>query len=87
MARWIDVSQVSSLLAREDENFSVWEIETNRDENGLEEPPEGGGNGPCAPDPCDPKQADQAYIETLESIKFEAAELVVRAVHDWYIWW
>ena len=87
MARWIDVSQVSSLLAREDENFSVWEIETNTDENGLEEPPEGDGNGPCAPDPCDPKQADQAYIETLESIKFEAAELVVRAVHDWYIWW
>ena len=73
---------MSSLLAREDENFSVWEIETNTDENGLEEPPEGDGNGPCALDPCDPKQADQAYIETLESIKFEAAELVVRAVHD-----
>lgn len=70
------VQEVSSLLAREDENFSVWEIETNTDENGLEEPPEGGGNRPCAPDPCDPKQADQAYIETLESIKFEAAELV-----------
>ena len=40
--------------------------------------PEEGGEGACKVEPCDAKQADQAYIEALELLKFDTAELVVR---------
>ena len=76
------VFQVSSLLAREDDNTSPGENESNTDETEVEEPPVQGGEGACASDTCDAKQADQVYIETLEPIKFDTAELVVRIVHN-----
>lgn len=40
--------------------------------------PEEGSEGASNSEPCDAKQADQAYIEALELIKFDTAELVVR---------
>ena len=44
----------------------------------LEDMPEEGGEGACVSEPCDAKQADEAYIEAMEPIKFDTAELVVR---------
>lgn len=70
------IEEVSSLLAREDDNTSPGENESNTDETEVEEPPVQGGEGACASDTCDAKQADQVYIETLEPIKFDTAELV-----------
>lgn len=40
--------------------------------------PEEGSEGASNSGPSDAKQADQAYIEALELIKFDTAELVVR---------
>lgn len=70
------------MLAREDESLSSGENELISDDTELEESPEMGGEGACAPDPRDTEQADQIYIETLESIKFDSTELVVSAVHN-----
>ena len=44
--------------------------------------PEEGGEGACKAEPPDTKQADQAYIEALELLKFDTAELVVRIYGD-----
>lgn len=70
------IQEVSSLLARDDENFSSGENELISDDTELEEPLERGVEGAYAPDPRDTEQTDQAYIEILESIKFDSTELV-----------
>ena len=70
------------MLARDDENFSSGENELISDDTELEEPLERGVEGAYAPDPRDTEQTDQAYIEILESIKFDSTELVVSAVHN-----
>ena len=40
--------------------------------------PEKGGEGASIAEPHDAKEADQVYIEALELLKFDTAELVVR---------
>ena len=40
--------------------------------------PEDGGEGASIAEAQDTKQADQTYIEALELLKFDTAELVVR---------
>ena len=73
--------QVSLILARDEDNPSPGEDESDKDETELPElecVPEEGGEGACKAEPRDAKQADQAYIEALELLKFDTAELVVR---------
>ena len=73
--------QVSLILARDEDHPSPGEDESDKDEAELPElecVPEEGGEGACKAEPRDAKQADQAYIEALELLKFDTAELVVR---------
>ena len=77
--------QVSVILARDEDHASPGEDESDKDEAELPElecVPEKVGEGACKAEPPDTKQADQAYIEALELLKFDTAELVVRMYGD-----
>lgn len=69
------------MLAREQGHPSPCEDERNENESELpplEEVPLGDGDGACHLARCDAKKEDEAYIEALEPMKFDTAELVVR---------
>ncbi|KAL9975428.1 hypothetical protein ACROYT_G012589 [Oculina patagonica] len=73
------MQEVSTLLAQDEDHPSPDEDESDVDETEL--PPlvevsEEGGEEAGSSEPCDAKQADQAYIDALEPIKFDTAELV-----------
>lgn len=72
---------MGSILARDEDQPSPCEDESDEDKTEplpLETVPEDGGEGTSKAEPHDAKQADQAYIDALELIKFDTAELVVR---------
>lgn len=72
---------MGSILARDEDQPSTGEDESDEDKtepSPLERVPEDGSEGASKAEPHDAEQADQAYIEALELIKFDTAELVVR---------
>ena len=76
------------ILARDEDHPSPGEGESDEDKTELPElelVPDEGGEGAFKAEPCDAKQADQAYIEALELIKFDTAELVVRSLIVFFV--
>ena len=72
--------QVESLLAREEDHPCSNTFELDQDDSEpvpVQDLPVQGAEGACVSEPLDLELTAKAYIEALEPIKFDTAELVV----------